>query len=405
MGGDGGTDTGAVYIYSQEGGRGQWTEQQKLVITANVTAHPYFGSSLAIQGSIMAVGAYGDASNRGSVYVYTLMAAGTWTELAKLTASDGEDGIEFTYWEGAEFGFAVAISLETIVVGAYRDDHLDDRVGSTYVFQRQGEDGLWTQQAKLTPLDGQAFDRFGRTVAIEGDTICVGSARISHDKGESGAVYVFEDDGGTWTQQNKLLTDHGSYNDFFGHSVALQGGLLLVGAPDESNTSAVYLFAKTAGMWTEKGKLVSSVDFFGSAVAVDNGVLFVGATGGNRYAGSVYVFEWCASEIKPTIRSAIYISIGVGTVLLFFAVYFRMRSPIPDRGNHGPLPVHEGMRQNSEVYGNRVDTIDEIELVSSQQGQELMTPTDSSRQSTPTSPVSEAHTFDDGLSSAGTAFC
>ena len=111
----------------------------------------------------------------GAVYVFTKPAAG-WTsstESAKLTATDGA--------AGDEFGISVAIDGDTVVTGAYRDDSMatdsDDGLdsGSVYVFDRDPESGKWSQTAKLTASNGDGGDRFGNSVAVDGDTAVVGA--------------------------------------------------------------------------------------------------------------------------------------------------------------------------------------------------------------------------------------
>ena len=126
-----------------------------------------FGDSVAIAGDTIVVGAPGDddnGSDSGSAYVFTRTGT-TWTEQAKLTASDGA--------ADDYFGSSVAIAGDTIVVGASGDDDEWQCSGSAYVFTRTGT--TWTEQAKLTASDGAANDHFGGSVAIAGDTIVVGS--------------------------------------------------------------------------------------------------------------------------------------------------------------------------------------------------------------------------------------
>ena len=126
--------------------------------------------SVAIAGDTIVVGAWLDDDNgtdSGSAYVFTRTGT-TWTEQAKLTASDGA--------ADDQFGISVAIAGDTIVVGAYRDDDNGTDSGSAYVFTRTGT--TWTQQAKLTASDGAADDQFGSSVAIAGDTIVVGANHV-----------------------------------------------------------------------------------------------------------------------------------------------------------------------------------------------------------------------------------
>ena len=132
------------------------------------------------------VGACGDDvganADQGSAYVFTRSGT-TWSQQAKLTAADGAAGD----W----FGYSVAVSGDTAVVGAAGDDvGANADQGSAYVFARSGT--TWTQQAQLTAADGAAGDCFGRSVAVSGDTAVVGAS--DDDVGantDQGSAYVF----------------------------------------------------------------------------------------------------------------------------------------------------------------------------------------------------------------------
>jgi len=198
----------------------------------------------------------------------------TWTQQAKLTATDGAAS-DF-------FGHAVAVDAGTIVVGAYWDDDKGDYSGSAYVFTRTG--GTWTQQAKLVPADGTADDWFGSSVAVDGDTVVVG-AHLDDDKGiDSGSVYVFVRTGATWTQQAKLTAADGAADDRFGWAVAVDADTIVVGAYGDDDkgidSGSVYVFTRTGGTWTQQAKLTApdgaANDYFGRAVAVDAGTIVVG---------------------------------------------------------------------------------------------------------------------------------
>ncbi|MCH7582772.1 MAG: FG-GAP repeat protein, partial [Acidobacteria bacterium] len=135
------------------------------------------------------------------------------TQQAKLTAADGA---AFDL-----FGFSVAISGDTALVGAHFDDDAGPDSGSAYVFTRSGT--TWTQQAKLTAADAAAFDRFGRSVAISGDTVLVGAVFDDEGGRRSGSAYVFTRSGTTWTQQTKLTDADAAADDRFGFPGAISG--------------------------------------------------------------------------------------------------------------------------------------------------------------------------------------
>jgi hypothetical protein len=247
-----------------------------------------------------------------------------------------------------EFGQAVSISGETAVIGAYLEDsgarnvdgnELDSsapNAGAAYVFVRDG--GRWQQQAYLKASNSERDDRFGWAVAVDGDLIVVGAPEedsggagvgapeSDNSASNAGAAYVFERRNRSWTQVAYLKPDNPDPRDRFGTSVAIDGERILVGAPRESsdatgvngdgsnnrslNSGAVYVFARTNRGWEQEAYLkasnTGSNDRFGSAVAIEGIDIAVGAPGegsdavgvggdqNNNFAvdsGAVYVFE------------------------------------------------------------------------------------------------------------------
>jgi len=271
---DKGTSSGSVYVFTRTGAT--WTQQAKLT-AADGAANDYFGRAVAIDGDTLVVGAHQDddkGSASGSAYVFT-RTGGTWTQQAKLVPADGT--------AGDYFGFAVAVDADTIVVGAYGDDDKGADSGSAYVFTRTG--ATWTQQAKLTAPDGTANDYFGHAVAVDAGTIVVG-AYGDDDKGDySGSAYVFTRTGGTWTQQAKLVPADGAAYDDFGTAVAINANTIVVGAHKDddkgTDSGSVYVFVRTGATWAQQAKLTApdgtAGDWFGRAVAVDGDTIVVGA--------------------------------------------------------------------------------------------------------------------------------
>ncbi len=181
----------------------------------------------------------GANANQGSAYVFTRSGT-TWTEQAKLTASDGATD--------DYFGWAAAVSGDTVVVGAYHDDvgtNVDQ--GSVYVFTRSGS--TWTQEATLTASDGAAHDYLGYSLAITGDTVVVGAS--GDDIGanaDQGSAYTFVRSGTTWTERTKLTASDGAAHDRFGWSAEISGDTVAVGARYDdvgANTDqgSAYMFA------------------------------------------------------------------------------------------------------------------------------------------------------------------
>ena len=254
-----------------------------------------FGYSVAIEGNTMVVGAYKeDYNDKGAVYVYT-KSGNTWSESQKLLASDKVGG--------DEFGRSVAIEGNTIVVGAhYENSDGKSNNGAVYVFTKSGN--TWSQSQKLLASDKDSSDWFGRSVAIEGNTMVVGAnGEDSDGKTRNGAVYVYTKSGNTWSESQKLLASDKDSDDWFGDSVAIEGNTMVVGALYEdsvgkNNNGAVYVFTNNNNTWSESQKLLASDkdggDLFGSSVAIEGNTMVVGAYGedsdGKNSNGAVYVF-------------------------------------------------------------------------------------------------------------------
>jgi hypothetical protein len=193
------------------------------------------------------VGAPNDAGgaglNQGSAYVFA-RSTGVWIQEQKLEASDAAND---------NFGSSVAISGVTVVVGAPRDDGndpLDIDQGSAYVFVRSGP--AWIQQAKLQASDPGVTEQFGFSVAISGETVVVGTPFDDGAAGNAqGSAYIFVSSGGLWSQQQKLEPSDAAELDQFGLSVAISEETIVVGAPfddrepDLNQGSAYVFFAET----------------------------------------------------------------------------------------------------------------------------------------------------------------
>jgi len=274
------------------GGAG-WTQQAKLL--ADVAAsNDYAGRAVALDGDTAVVGAagadVGGNDGQGAAFVY-VRDGGVWTQQARLVADDGV--------AGDEFGFALAISGERIVVGA-RFAAIGGVAGqgAAYVFERSGT--TWTQQAKLAATDGAAFDGYGNAVAIDGDTVVVGAQNATVNGNTSqGAAYVYAFDGG-WNLESKLAASDGAAWVQFGRAVSVRGDSVLVGAVSATvganqGQGAAYVYTRDGGSWSERTRLVAgdgeAWDGFGGAVALDAGQAIIGASSnGMAGQGAAYVF-------------------------------------------------------------------------------------------------------------------
>ncbi|MDV6235939.1 FG-GAP repeat protein [Leptospira ellisii] len=313
----------------------------------------YYGNAVAIDGDTLVVGAYLESSNQttitngttastdnsadssGAVYVYRRSGEG-WVQEAYIKAPNAE-AFDF-------FGYTVAVSGDTIVVGAYLEgsnqtmitngntasaDNTSPASGAVYVFRRTGT--TWRQEAYLKASNAEASDYFGYSLAISGNTIAVGAmgessnqntitnggiASADNTNASSGAVYVYQRTGTNWTEEAYIKAVNGDAGDLFGISVALSGNTLAVGAAQESSnqititngttasannarasSGAVYVYLRTGTIWAQEAYLKAgngqTGDQFGTTVAVDGDTVAVGSVYSNE--GAVYVYTRTAA--------------------------------------------------------------------------------------------------------------
>jgi hypothetical protein len=244
---DGFLYTNSAFVFVRSGTT--WSLEAELI--PNDSARD-FAHSVALSGDTAIIGAPGtgrpEGNRFGAAYVFSRSGT-TWTQTAKLTASDG--------MQGDKFGFSVALSEDTAIFGAVEDfPHAGP--GSAYVFVGSGAN--WSQQAKLLPSNGEAYDWFGGSVALSGDTALVGSKLDWSPKKNSGSAHVFVRSGTTWSQQAKLTASDALENDWFGTSVALSGDghTALVGAEKAKLLNSAYLFRRTGTTWSQDARLTAS---------------------------------------------------------------------------------------------------------------------------------------------------
>jgi hypothetical protein len=293
-----------------------FSQEQKLV--PGLTATDSFGSDVAISGDTAVVGApnddIGTRVDQGSIFVF-VRSGTTWTQQARLMAGDGA--------AGDNFGFSVAISLNTIVVGAPNDDNgSNTNQGSAYLFVRSGT--TWTQQAKVTGLN-QAGQGLGYDVTIDGDYAAI-SAKGATLFGVIGFVFVYHRVGTTWTQEEEIPGDlsQRTADDDFGETISLSGNTLVIGAPSRSTSfpapspcnppascndcgicifgcadsyccpkniknGAAHIFVRSGTTWSAQQTLVGNAtldncrrivaqDFLGSSVAISGNTVVIGSS-------------------------------------------------------------------------------------------------------------------------------
>jgi hypothetical protein len=275
---------GAAYVFKYEGT--EWV--QAAMLTADPAyAGANFGAAVSMSGDTIVIGAPYSGSS-GAVYVFKYDGAG-WVQVKRLIATDIAD-------YGA-FGDSVSIDGDRILVGAPGDA---EHAGSAYVFTYNGTD--WVQTPKLTAEgDAAEYELFGESVSISGDTVAVGAI---FDDGNAGSAYVFRYDGARWPRVAKLSVAGAEGSDGIGTSVFTDGDRVLVGAPgDDYSTGAAYLFKDDGAGWSQVAKLTATDayygDSFGTSVFIDGDRTLIGAPGDENYIGAAYVFTF---ERKPDLE-------------------------------------------------------------------------------------------------------
>jgi hypothetical protein len=262
--------TGSAYVFVRNGST--WSEQAKFL--GMEPQYSAFGESVAISGDTVVIGAP-RAAGTGSAYVFVRNGP-IWSLQATLTPPDLSPM--------ASFGLSVAIDGDTVIVG---NPMVDWSVGSAYIFVRSGSG--WSEQAKLVAPDGVQKNYFGFAVAISGDTVAVG-AHGSQDF--RGAAYLFVRSGSSWSEQAQLLAPEGKSWDAFGASIAISGDLVAVGAMGAENTGAAYVFRRTGSSWLQEARLLASDGRegggLGASLALSGDTLAVGTDFWD--APSAYVF-------------------------------------------------------------------------------------------------------------------
>ena len=277
----GAPNRGSAYVFTRTGG--VWSLQQQLVASGGASQ---FGVSVALAGDTVVVGASRKESP-GSAFVF-VRTAGVWAQQQQLTATHpGKKDF---------FGFSVAVSGDTVVVGAHFDDvGANKNQGSAYVFTRT--DGVWRQRQRLNASDGMAQDRFGVSVALEGDTVVVGA--WNDEVSDSGSASVFTRTDGVWTQHQQLRATNQHSGAQFGASVALSGATIVVGSNhddvgENNRQGSASVFTRDGDVWTPRQLLTSSVGTvesqFGYSVSISGDTVAVGAYRA-PVGGAAYVFS------------------------------------------------------------------------------------------------------------------
>ncbi|SMC32476.1 T9SS type A sorting domain-containing protein [Moheibacter sediminis] len=285
--------TGALYVHERVGNT--WVNTIKLN-ASDYTENALLGvnpTTLDLQDNTIVAGAPGENNWLGSVYVFE-KEGNDWNETKILHP-------ELT--ENATFGIGVSISGNTLIAGASGEDN---GAGSAYIFQKI--DGNWEFAQRITASDPQTNTYFGNSVSIDGNQLVVGAYAEGSVGGNIAAAYIFEkNDADEWVEIQKIPSPVSAENTYFGWMCKMEGNQMLISAPHIYGEEAgeVYLYNKTeSGQWEEAQLVETSEDveqkFYGWSIDLNGGNLIIGAprddfdeNGENEMndAGSAYIFK------------------------------------------------------------------------------------------------------------------
>ncbi len=290
----GAIDDGAVYLFDANNG-----SLVREIVNPTPENFDSFGRSVAISGNFVVIGADGDntgAPGSGAAYVYAVDSG----ELVHTLLNPTPAFVDV-------FGYSVSISGNNVVVGAFRAEEGAPDSGAAYLFNAT-TGGLLKTWPNPTPAD---LDAFGAATAVDGDTVVVGAYWDDTSGTDAGAAYVFDvvSGGLAHALPNPTL---GSFN-YFGYAVAVEGNLVVVGAPFEdvnnvTNVGQVFLFDAASGdlLWTISNPQPAASDSFGLSVAISGNLVVVGAYRadiGATDSGIAYVFDATTGDLVSTLEN------------------------------------------------------------------------------------------------------
>ena len=292
---DGYEQVGSAYIFKLEGTG--WTQQTKLR-AGSPWQMGQLGYSVSLSGDYCIAGAPGDDDqgvDAGSAYIFKREGE-NWTQKAKLTASDGSAG------DG--FGGSVSISADYVIVGASKDDEDGTRSGSAYIFKRDPNTETWVEQIKLKRSQDTPFDELGISVFINGTSAIVGAHYGNGNTNSCGAAHIYarEPNSENWIEQARVTSSDGAVGDRFGYSVAIEGDYAVIGSHKDDDrgdsSGSVYVFKWDGYSWVQQSKITASdgtiADFFGYNVSINNERIIAGTYGEDDYGsnfGCAYILR------------------------------------------------------------------------------------------------------------------
>ncbi len=291
---------GGAYVFERETGTvgAPWT-QKGFLVPSDIQSQDQFGYAVDVEGDlIVASSGLKDTmgENAGAVYFFSRDNTGTWIESGVVYASDAEPG--------DLFGHSICLKGDRLIVSSIAENSRGNNTGAAYIFEK-GQDGSWSEAARLQSDLVDGGDRFGVSVSIDGDTAVVGAHVYESFKG---GAFVYERQGdGSWAETQVLQpADVGAPAWLFGYRVAIDGNRILASSIDDDDefgqparAGSAYVFERGLdGVWSEVTKLEADdkrpEEGFGQWVALEGDMAIIGTNVDDRSAspeGSAYLFR------------------------------------------------------------------------------------------------------------------
>ncbi|MEN9442875.1 MAG: hypothetical protein RLZ33_2952 [Bacteroidota bacterium] len=268
-------------------GFGQSLTEFEKILGSDVEFGDWYTSSMTANGNRAILGSWGDDINGFPDVGSAYIYEKINGKWIEQIKLLASDGEESDY-----FGYSVGISGDIAVVGAYLDDDLGLNAGAVYIFNYNGSS--WVQTDKIYAADGSSGDVFGRSIDIEGKRIVIGADGDFYNGTSAGSAYIFENQGGNWVETAHLSPSDGVNYDRFSNCVSISGDRVLIGAKDHdflgAESGAAYVFKYNGTIWTQEAKLLASDgitdDSFSCSVAIDGTQILIGACQDQSLSGS-----------------------------------------------------------------------------------------------------------------------
>ncbi len=287
----GANEYGKVYVWTRSGS--SWSQQQGITPPTADGTGSNFGAAVAISGDTLAVGA--DSYDAGGIQnagaVYIYVRSGsTWSLQQKIEYGQ----------TNSNFGSDVDLDGEYLIVGASNDDTAGTNSGRAFVYKRSGT--TWSLQQNID-MPGASFgENFGKNVKIDGDTIAVRA--VEHDSdSRKGEIHVYTRSGTTWSHQQKIEPLDVAASDNFGASIDLEGDVIVGASSKEdtngkTNNGAFYIFERSGSTWTQTKKHVASdprddqqLGHHQGGISISGDTIMVGSNVWGSTLSATYVFN------------------------------------------------------------------------------------------------------------------